>query len=786
MYLALSLGNFKGEKPFIYAKIPNDMINNDATGLNSDALAKYNSLDNLISNPDIKDENGKYVINDYFVFKSDSQLGTFYSGNQEVISLVTGNKYNENGYTGMYAESMSNLNSLITNKLENKLKNKTLSLQALAQKAIEKEFDIKDTKEIEYKPEYLDSTVLTQLKESSTPYLTLPYDSLKKVGKKYYSVIKDSSQAGYVIFDFAYENKDNLGAFYSIETNATTKQNGLLLYKVDGYALESIKNKYGINVSNGTENLGLPISNPPMQLENSKKQSVMIQSHINKKLNKDFPSPGLGYPISFKYYDNTDKTNGVFDFYFNDVMKVYFVKASQLPGSTGVTEYIDLNSGYVYDTTGYPRIKSVNLVKNADAKSNGYIIVHSILKRLYLIQSDGAGTYEEYTQSDFPLTASGGPMFPQQTSDKKGYVYNMVNTKDQSKTIMLQIPKDNSGKYSTFNITFTTAKITNKNNYQEAKSTNECLMLDYCKTSTNNNNGSYVLKDNAYIYVLANPKNKHSINTILFNGKVYKGNVSLGKKEQRFTSKAKGKAADTVLVSVEQNDIGSNTSIKNLPYISITTTSNNTPKTLYYSYDAQVLDTDTLEYFKSYIWKLNTTISSMGSNILVPSINTEPAILVEIKVVTTPSGQGGSIFDGKNKINSTTGIYFENKLNQYVYQLNSDDSTKYLGSTDYEDSYVNLNNGILYDNTGYPIGYSLSLDQMHNLLYNLKIEGIQTTIAKTDSKGNSVMENVLPYLVARGSNVVEKTPSTKTTDKKNASSTAVQKNTSTDNNSDKK
>ncbi len=721
-----------------------------------------------IKSPDGTDNSGQWVYG--------TKLGP---DTYRVISLVTGSLYDRGGtfqgWFNAYGASVDKNIDINTGFLQNvygyakvtwgtdvrsELKERILALtQKQYDKLVQERKEIAQAQEKEaklYAP--MNATLKANIdaqEYEATLKAMVPPRYIKKYNNQYYAVPAPEEQQGiepiYIDYNVGDANKDNgVGMSYDGK--------GLPVIRLTGWNLDVMRAYAGIVVQpNGKQVIDIAVDHPQIPVganmvaidvasatkklsdaRNSFKKASDALANTKTEITKEMKDSLFAAAVKLGYAKQEYKSAlavkraGIptsksvsYDFYFNETIGSYFVRMK-----TADTEVlIDLVAGYVYDVTGLPALRTFKTLVNAS--NNALLFVGEDQNNLFMATYMGEDNiYHSWTLKDKVLNA-----------DKTEIKYTMQSNEADQESIIVYNKK--TGEYSVYgtNAKGETVKL---GVYKPGNLVYS--NLHYTKTITKSDaNGTYVQDDEPFNPIL-----------LIWDGKPSLALQSIFYKQQLIPLKGSGdsysgsyKEEDStkpITVTKQKKQLNSRLQAH---WVSIV----DGDKTYVYLYDTQVLDPEApvvcpttndevydvtklqlkLNYWKECAWNLNSVTDSFGVSMLVNSIPISNLLGVDSASIQGVPNKP----EVKSVLNKTLArISYDKNNDRYVYQFDSSDEKWSYYQSKFIGWYVDLNNGILFDQNGYPRG-SLLPSQLYLLLDRLSV----AVVPVADPNGEQIYDN---------------------------------------------
>ncbi|MDP3788483.1 MAG: hypothetical protein Q8Q60_04200 [Candidatus Chromulinivorax sp.] len=543
-------------------------------------------------------------------------------------------------------------------------------------------------------------------------FLAEPYSMLKQDPTSgMYVLVTPANAEGtqflYTFFNVPSSIVDASGKATNV--GATYDGQGNLLRVIQGLELASMLRQLGVAIDNaGKQYLGATNSLPIMQLDPA---DIELRPGISGKSmlysnDPQFPSHGIVSPVSYN--------NAQFYFYYNTITQAYY--AMKVNGSDIC--YIDMAGGSVYNLNGSSRVAANPVAVNANGDVKDLFLPYlnpDGFVRCCMKNADNNNAYSDFLNSeqDFqpfavdPATNNSCGLNLLYSLDAAAVKVNIAQMPfPETLTAMPDLSMTNQ--YNVYFDSSSTPVVYNVNpayTWQQL----QLLPIDMNSRALLNplpddqyNNASLVMQGNK-MYAL------------LFAGQFFSDAQSIGNNVYTMTSGA-NKVAVAIKVDAKTN----------VQYISVAAGGNT------YNYQSAflTLSEGQLSDVRRNAWQVETVVDVMGNILLASYLSVDASGNVQLtpvnisSVVNVPTDAAS-----KSALNANLGNILQDKGNgKFVVGI---PASTYPYVT--QDSYVDLENGVLFDATGLLLGYTLQINDMLPLLSQLSVSVVR------DSNNNPVL-----------------------------------------------
>lgn len=731
---------------------------------------------------------------DYVVcVKSDQASGTQYgveftASVSSLISLVTGVQYDRTGKIAQYDnqalyELVSWKYQGIGNELKQTIQAETADFARLSATVPEQE--LKRT------PVFSD-TLRAQLDAQET-VIGHPFVKQDPATGKYYQAFSDPK--GY--FDFNPSDSDIALLYpdkidqYRRKIGISYDADGKYISHMTGWILRGVMASAGVqNNSDGTQSL-IPTSDTiALPFADSDKNVSAGQSGTNLIVSTDsrFPTAGIAAIIDkgstyYFYYVTQDKDG--------ESMNTYLVR--QVDAAAGMDRYIDFVTGKLYRPDGTPDVDSQNVVmteiyKTADGQSMSIVSdqygiqAATVNQKMYDEWWNDTTTdgYKRYTLSDdsfndmdIVVRTAGGQIqydvtwffesydVPVTLSDDGGlesltlgtdtYTFKSGNefTNDAGDSLFVYArqPESNDYDYQDYDVAYyVRSSADNPPAGQEpsflSDSSYQILIQDTFTPTKGIAVNDSLLGDAGVVI-----KDDMGVQEFLYNDFLFERVSKNADHEYMMHSDALQKRVDAGDTSY--GDSGD-----------IRVVEGDTGYMIYQAIGGEELSREYITLYDQFdqaeitqlqrdVWKIGPAVDVLGNNRLVPEI--QPMLLQQVTESSLVVDEGNQ----QLKTNAqAAGLWAMPVIYKsgasYYYQMDAlaDGSQQYYRDV-YDRNYINLENGLVYDQDGIPSGTSLPLDSLRQILNKLNVGVVDGALKFIP--GGQLSETVIPQSVKQSS-----------------------------------
>ncbi len=664
---------------------------------------------------------------DYFVtvdsYTKPSSIGTKLSPETGfVVSLVSGNVYGPAGMVATISPQsiISSLSKQWRPGVAAEIKNLTAQLAA-TMKNNEQETAVMNAAPVANSGDItLSKAAVVQIVNNiaSQDYLVAPYDQLKKdpmTGVYVLVVPANPEETEFMYGLFNVPNSIVDGQGQSARAGALYDGQGNLLRVFKGIELASMMKQYGVAVdSAGKQSLSVSSSLPILKLDPAdiglkpgKSGKLMLCSN-----HADFPSSDIKSPISYQ--------NSKFYIYYNMISQSYY--AMQVTGSD--IRYIDMAGGSVYNLDGSPRIAANPVAVNNNGDMNDLFLPYTTIDGFVTCMMrnvENEGAYSGFWNSEQDFQVAVDPA----TNSSAGF--NLLYSLDDADSIVnvAQMPFSDSltalpelSMTNQYNVYFDKSGDTQMYTVNPGYAWQQLQMLpiDMKTREILNPLPDYIYSDAGLI------NSKNGMYAMVFAGKLY----SQAQKTDDGSYVMKS-GSQSISVSM-QKDAKVNTEYVQVIAGGVT-----------YNYQCLFLtlsETEFLDYLGN-AWRSQVVADVTGKVLLEKYITVNGSGNLELvpvsmnKVANVPKDSAA-----KSALASNLGLVLQDVgTGNFVTRIDANIYPYFP-----QNGYVDLETGVLFDEAGLLVGYTLQYVDYIKLLSDLNVVVIR------DGKGNSVLSYRAPII----------------------------------------
>lgn len=549
----------------------------------------------------------------------------------------------------------------------------------------------------------------------SAPYLPSPHGALKQdPASKQYILVSPASSDGnsfmYTFFNVPNTYKDARGK--SIQVGVMYDQQGNQMRLIEGVQLAALRNQYGVAVdASGNQSLGATNLQPPLIMADDDKNLVPGKSGVAMicSTSDKFPVMGVASPVSYQ--------GGKYYFYYNAIMKAYYV----LEVKNGVSRYMSMAGGNIYNLDGSCAIAEHPVALRQDAAGK---TVEDDMLLPYLNADSYTQCIMKNPQAngrfmDFVNIESGfkGDLKFKSTGMLAALNSMMANDSPFNSINVVQMPRPDkmppmpalemATQYNVYwdNANPVVYKVDAKYQWQDLM----LLPIDMVtrKPMSPVPGSSYqsarlVVKQGVMEY-------------LMFNGLMYKVASKVSEGAYKMSPVVSATASD-VTVSMNRDE---KTNVAYLQVVADAVSYN-------YQYVFDKLDAQELASYRHNIWKADTVADVHARVLLAKDLPVDGSGQLQLAQVGLKSVANlPTTLSVQTAFSSNLSRIVHDTVNdRYLAQVYSKSGGQGSGPFyDYfdQDGYVDLATGILFDDQGIPVLYTLKLDDLLALLNKLNV-----------------------------------------------------------------